>query len=57
MTTAQQRIDAARPWIEEAARKLGPPQRGSVAWCHQQALEALTATAAPAHDDTDGSSS
>lgn len=43
MTTAQQRIDAARPWIEQAKHKLGPPQHGTVAWMHQQALEALTA--------------
>lgn len=55
MTTAQQRIDAARPWIEQAKHKLGPPQQGSVAWCHQQALEALTADQpAPADGGGDG---
>ena len=54
MSTAAQRIAAARPWIEQAGRKLGPPQQGSVAWMHQQALEALTAAAVETAETAEG---
>lgn len=40
MTTKAQTA-AAKGWVQAAAAKLGPAQRGTVEWYHQQALEAL----------------